>query len=133
MAQAIGRHVARAGGTGQADQHIITSAGVFAGEGQGMTPEAQEALRAMGIAAAPHWSRSLTREMLEEADVVYAMSPAHRARALELIPDAAGKVHVLDPSGREIPDPLGGPQAVYSETARRLDELIRRRFKELAE
>jgi len=40
-------------------------------------------------------------------------------------------VQTLDPTGRDVPDPIGQGPEVYTETARRLADLISRRLKEL--
>ena len=47
-------------------------------------------------------------------------------------PDGVGseKIRVLDPDG-DIPDPIGGPPAVYRETAERIRKAIEKRFEEL--
>ena len=48
-----------------------------------------------------------------------------------LAPQAAGKVFVLDPSGQDVKDPIGGTQDEYRSTARKLRTLIEKRLAEL--
>jgi protein-tyrosine-phosphatase len=70
----------------------------------------------------------VTSEAARGADAIYAMTASH-ARALRTMgPEVAEKVEVLDPSGSDIPDPVGGPVALYISTAKRLEELIRSRL-----
>ena len=108
---------------------IVVSAGVAAGEGAPMTPEAADALRSLGIDPGRHRSRALTPETLRRADVVYAMTRSH-LRALDRDrPDA--RADLLDPAGSDIPDPIGGPPEVYRETARRLRDLLAQRLDDL--
>jgi len=107
------------------------SAGVGAGPGMPITPEAAAALRDMAITSRVHASRPLTRKLIAEADVVFTMTKSHAAAVLELEPGATDKVQTLDPSGRDVPDPIGQGPEVYTETARRLADLISRRLKEL--
>jgi hypothetical protein len=38
---------------------------------------------------------------------------------------------VLDPTGQDVPDPVGLPQEVYNQTALRLRDLVLRRLGEL--
>ncbi|MDX2117532.1 MAG: Sua5/YciO/YrdC/YwlC family protein [Planctomycetota bacterium] len=127
MAEAIARHLLQ-GRT--PDGIVITaqSAGVSAGEGDPTTPEALVALEAMGIVPERRRARLLTRAMVHEAEVIYTMTAAHRKAVLSLEPGAADKVFVLDPSSKDIPDPIGGPLEVYRQTAHRLLDVIRTRL-----
>ena len=129
MAEAIARGVA------SRDESLrgvrFDSAGVGAGPGMPMTPDAADALREAGVAPGDHASKPLTRKLIAEADVIYAMTRSHAAAVLELDPGAGDKVRTLDPAGRDVPDPIGQGPEVYTETARRLVELISRRMKEL--
>lgn len=105
------------------------SAGVAAYDGGAATPEGVEALAGMGITPPrEHRSRGLTRDMLDAADEVYALTRSHREAILAMDPSAAGKVVLLDPEGGDVPDPVGGPASVYRETAARLAEMIRARL-----
>jgi len=76
-----------------------------------------------------HRARPLTREVLEQADLVLTMSRHHRARVREL--DRSARVFLLgEYAGRtggteEVPDPFGGDLDVYRHTYADLDELIR--------
>jgi protein-tyrosine phosphatase len=108
----------------------VASAGAAAGTGMPMTPEAADAVRELGFAARPHASRPLTRRLIAEADVVLAMTRSHAAAVLDLDPGAADKVQTLDPAGRDVPDPIGMGPEVYTQTARRIKELISRRLQE---
>lgn len=144
MAEAIARSMVHAGrpassrnernGVAEAVREVptkILSAGTSAIPGEAATSEAGEALAAMGITLGSHRSRELTKKMIAEADVVYAMTTSHRRAILAMAPDAETKVQTLDPAGGDIPDPIGGPLEVYRKTAERLAELIRERFNSL--
>ncbi len=106
------------------------SAGVAAGAGMPATPEAVEEMARRGLDLSAHRSRPLTAEMIERADAVFAMTPAHADTARRLAPDHAAKVRPLDPDG-EIPDPIGMGREVYRETADRLATLVQARLREL--
>jgi protein-tyrosine-phosphatase len=67
---------------------------------------------------------------VDEADVVYTMTPSHAEAVMRLVPSAAHKVFPLDPTGL-VHDPIGGPIDEYENTAARLEELIRNRLREL--
>lgn len=116
----------------------VHSAGVAASVGHPATPEAIQALAELGIrsdqgqqALAGFRSRQVTRDMVDSADVIYAMTRGHAQTLAAKYPFAADRILILDPSGSDIPDPIGGPLALYRQTAQRLQELIRRRLVEL--
>jgi protein-tyrosine-phosphatase len=109
----------------------IGSAGTSAGAGAPASAQTAGALRALGIEPAEHRSRGLTRQLVSEADVIFAMTEWHRQEVVSLDPTAASRTMVLDPTGQDVPDPVGLPQEVYNETARRLRELVLQRLGEL--
>jgi protein-tyrosine-phosphatase len=87
---------------------IAQSAGLTPRDGAPMTGEAVSALRSLDITPTPHTARPLTPQLVDSADVIYAMTRAHRDAILATYPHAAEKTHCLDPNG-DIPDPMGGP------------------------
>jgi protein-tyrosine-phosphatase len=110
---------------------IAQSAGITPRDGAPMTSEAQTALRSLAVPHdPPHVARALTPALIESADLIYAMTRAHRDAILHAFPDVAPKTHCLDPNG-DVADPIGGPLAGYETTAARLRELVRMRFDEL--
>lgn len=108
------------------------SAGVSASFGSPATPEAVEAVRSLGIEMGRHASVPLTREMLRDAEVVLAMTPAHAEEVKRMDASSAGRVMTLDPSGAGVPDPIGSPLSVYHETARTIERLVEARLDELS-
>lgn len=136
MAEALAAGLSKraAGGEGGgAVQLKISSAGTGAGSGSPASPEAVRAVRELGFGGglSGHRSKPLSHRLIAEADVIYTMSRSHLAAVLEMAPDAEGRAMTLDPEGGDVPDPIGMPQDVYDRTARRLVEMIERRFKEL--
>lgn len=109
----------------------VLSAGASSAGGSGPTPEAVEAIEAMGLNLTHHRSRALSKELIAEADIIYAMTEGHLRAVLSMEPTAADRAFVLDPDGSDIPDPIGMPLSAYKETADRLRELIALRFKDL--
>jgi len=133
MAEAIAHHLIQTGGSSATPDGVTTrvrSAGASAISGAPATPETVQALREVGVEAVAHRSSPLTRELLQEADVIFGMTASHVGAILAIDPTVAGRVHTLDPEGRDIPDPIGQSQQAYISTARRLRELIQRRLTE---
>lgn len=106
----------------------ITSAGVFAGNGMPASAEAIEAISRKGVDLSQHRSRPLTREMLQEADRIFAMTSTHLATILDIAPEVEGRARTLIP-GKDIDDPVGGPLKVYEACAEKIEsglaELLR--------
>jgi len=92
----------------------VDSAGSHAAEGDPISPNSQECLRARGLDGSRHRSRSIDDLELSLYDRIYCMTPGHEAAVLSYgIPD--DRVVLVDPEG--IPDPFGGPLAAYESCA----------------
>lgn len=127
MAEAIARELVKDAGV----PIEVGSAGVFATTGNAATPEAVHAVRALGVPMHKHASRNLTRELMRQADLVLAMTSAHADAARRFDPEGNTPIHLLDPSGRDVDDPIGQPQRVYDETAHAMRRFIETRLAEL--
>ena len=126
MAEMIAKHVL-AKGLGvavaglPAAGWVVESAGVDALPGTGMVPEAEAALRELGIEPGEHRRRSLTLAMLGAADRVYGLSRAHVDMMRAWAPHVEDRIAVLDPA-RDVEDPVGRGLDAH----RRAAEQIRR-------
>lgn len=127
MAEGIARAILKAGHPSV--DTLVRSAGVSAMGGAPATPEAIEAVRRYGADLAAHRSTPLTREQVAGADVIFAMTRAHAELARQAVPGA--DVRLLDPEGRDVPDPVGSSQDVYDEAAATIERLVRARLAEL--
>lgn len=108
----------------------VKSAGAYA---YGSTPASPEAVRAVanqGIDIQNHLSTTLTRELVDEADVIYCMTAGHRDAVLALSPGASSKTFRLDPDA-DVMDPIGADDSVYRATAEMIRRGLDRRLKEL--
>jgi protein-tyrosine-phosphatase len=82
-----------------------------------------------GLDLSGHRARLLTRDMVQQADVILTMDRRHRARVHEL--GGEGRTYVLgEYAGRngpeaEVSDPFGGDLELYRGTYAELDELVR--------
>ena len=67
-----------------------------------------------------HSAVQLTRGLIEDADLILTMGRSHKARVLQLCPEAAGKVYTLlgyaTGADQDIEDPFGGDHDVYLKT-----------------
>jgi L-threonylcarbamoyladenylate synthase len=136
MAEAIqARDLAEALGTQPADLPAlgfrVGSAGLMAPAGAPASPGAIEAARRAGLSLDRHRTQTVTRALLEDSDRIFAMSYEHLMRLQELFPREAAHAEMLDPGGKDVADPFGGPIDDYLSTFRRLEALIRARRSDL--
>lgn len=117
--------------SGLADAGVkVKSAGAYAYGGSPATAEAVRAVAGLGIDIQNHRATVLTRELVDEADVIYCMTAGHREAVLELSPSAATKTHRVDPDA-DVIDPIGSDDSVYRRTAEAIRSALARRLKEL--
>ncbi|MEO1130213.1 MAG: Sua5/YciO/YrdC/YwlC family protein, partial [Planctomycetota bacterium] len=129
MAAALARHVLSE--SAPPLETRILSAGTTAMDGMPATVEAVRAVQSLGGLLEGHGSRLLTRELIGQADVIFAMTRSHAAAVESMDSSVGDRLHLLDPTGEDVPDPIGGPQSLYDATAARLADLVRVRLAEL--
>ena len=102
------------------------SAGTDALINEPIDPGARAALEEVGVYAESHRARQVDAAVLEEADLVLAMTPEHAAALHRLSATARPKVRTLleyasgVPDSEGIPDPYGQPVTAYRASVRRL-------------
>ena len=108
----------------------VHSAGTFAGDGSGPSPEAVQVLRRRNIDITGHLSTRLNVESLNRADHIYVMTRAHAGAVVSMVPAAQEKTQLLSGDG-DINDPLGGGVSVYESCAARIEQALTTRLGEL--
>jgi protein-tyrosine-phosphatase len=139
MAEGILRKMAEDKGAGNLE---VTSAGTHG------LPNAPASLFAMhvagerGVDLSGHRSRRLTPEMIEQADLILAMSPEHLDHIRRIEGTAGHKTYLLkafpqeDPASNKGPeggvlsieDPIGGSPEDYERSFREIEKEIKRIF-----
>jgi len=109
----------------------VISAGTSAGHGGAAAEEAEQAVKKYGADLTRHESKPVTVSMIEEADRVWVMTPRHQKTLVEWMPDHAAKIELLDPSGKEVDDPIGGSAEFYRVVAKQIHESLMQRLKEI--
>ena len=103
------------------DKIRVLSAGVGTAPGMHASDYTIKVLQREGVDATKHRSVAVSKNMIQEADLVITMERYHKNRILEIDPGAKGKVYVLRELGKapdeivepEILDPIGRPMEVY--------------------
>lgn len=106
-----------------------TSAGVAALEGRSMAPATVAALEEVGIYPGEHRAAQVSRDMVEEADLVLTMNVRHVEKTHALLGELPDYVHVLpeyatNVPGSSIPDPYGYTIPAHRATVRQLIECV---------
>ncbi len=101
------------------------SMGVFASPGSPPSVHSVAAMNARGIDISDHHSTPTSPENLIGMDRIYCLTRSHAEALLASLPRAMGsKVELLDPLGKDIPDPIGGSESDYELCARSIDQAI---------
>jgi protein-tyrosine phosphatase len=101
---------------------VVLSAGLAATPGARAAADACRIVEARGGTLRDHASQPLTPELIDAADLILPMTRDHRDAILDYHPEAADRVRLLDPSGGDIPDPIGSGLDVYRRTAQVIEE-----------
>ena len=109
----------------------VESAGTGAHAGDAASSGAQVAMRRRSLDLGGHASRPVQGLDLSTFNRIYTVSARHsafvRAQGIE-----AARIHVVADDRGGVPDPWGGDDAVYEETARTLEEEVARNATELS-
>ena len=108
----------------------VSSVGILDTGGSPASAEATAACAAKGIDIKAHKSRTLSRELVEESDFIFAMGQMHSEQITALSPEAVNKCALLA-ENEEIADPIGQPQKIFNNCAELIEEAVKKRIGEL--
>lgn len=104
----------------------IKSAGVYAYDGESASKNAVSALKGLSIDISNHKSQNISKELVEEADLILTMSKSHRETLLLSYPLVKEKVFLLNEyaskEDKDIVDPFGKDLYHYELTR---DEILK--------
>ena len=109
----------------------VRSCGTMAALGSTVPPIALEVAKRKKVDLSGHRSAPLTKELIEDSDVILGMDDSHVERVCELVPGAKARAFLLSefcggsaPLRREIIDPAGGQGRAYEESFTRIENLV---------
>ncbi|MDD5084642.1 MAG: L-threonylcarbamoyladenylate synthase [Candidatus Omnitrophica bacterium] len=117
MAEGWLKHMA--GKKGKTEYHF-ESCGIIGHDGCFPTMEARTVCAEDSVDIVNHSSRTITKEIVEAADEIIAMSDEHEQFILKEYPYLLGRIKIL-----AIPDPIGMDLDFYRETYRKIKEKLR--------
>lgn len=110
----------------------VDSVGMAAIEGLGASFETREVLLGEGIDATGHRSKKVTKELIDESDIILVMERIHEERVLQLAPEARNRLFLLkefakiSDSSLNIADPIGGSSEFYQEVFSTIKDAVER-------
>jgi tRNA threonylcarbamoyl adenosine modification protein (Sua5/YciO/YrdC/YwlC family) len=109
------------------DQEIeVTTCGILARDGGTATAEAIYIMKNREIDITDHQTSSCRRDAVEDADLILAMSKEHYDFLVNLVPQVASRILMLD-----IPDPIGMGISAYEATVELLEERIKQAWPDI--
>ncbi len=101
-----------------ADGFTVHSAGLLDLSARPADPKMVDLAGDRGIFMKNHRSRQLNPDLIEQADLIFAMEFLHRDEAVQRAPAAKDKIFLFsllgpETDGEEISDPLGAPGFIY--------------------
>jgi len=115
----------------------VFSAGIAAATGHPATFYAEEAAKVWDADLSTHSSQPLTPALIDQADLILAMSPEHYTSIVKLRPQAKDKTYLfksfpeLGPVGEGVEDPIGQSLDKYNETFLEIGEYLGRFLPEI--
>jgi protein-tyrosine-phosphatase len=125
LAEVLFKELVRRKGESAAWQ--IASAGVWALEGSPAAVSAIGAAAARGLNLSTHVARRVTRELIEQSDLVLVMEREHLEAIHEEWPALDGRVHLLSrmaSEAGEVEDPIGLPSERVRALVTELEHLL---------
>ncbi len=126
MAEAIFRDLVR----GRADYEVL-SAGTGAYPGDAASRHTADILTEMGVDASRHRSRPLTKDLLDAATHVFALSLGHLKSIEKMFPTASDKTYLISEftpddawRNQDVSDPFGAGREAYEEVQETLQKLL---------
>jgi len=116
---------------GEADRYRVESAGTWGVDGQPASRHAQAVMLQRGLSLENHTARTVTPDLIREADLIIVMTRSHRDALAAEFPGARPKLRMLSEfCGLEydISDPYGHSLDVYATCAADFERLIERGY-----
>ncbi len=118
------------------DDIAVGSAGICAYDGAGSSEQSAAVMREYGIDLSGFSSSMLTADLLKDADLIVAMTSAHRMHVGTILPAALDKTRLLmdfssRSRGRNVNDPFGGDKEAYKACFEEMKEALDNLFLDL--
>jgi protein arginine phosphatase len=127
---------AHASAVGDADLYAVSSGGTWALEDEAATEHAETVMQRRGLSLESHRGRTITRAILESADLILVMTRYHKDSLTAEFPGARPKTHLMSElvgQQYDIGDPAGSTLDEYEICAAELSNLLQRGYPRVAQ
>lgn len=110
------------------DEWRVESAGVWGMDGSPAASGSQNAVRKWGLDLRGHRARSVSRELLENFDLILTMEQGHKEALKWQFPELGERIFMMSEIvgvNYDIKDPIGGSLEDFIHTADELNRLLR--------
>lgn len=112
----------------------VMSAGIYANPGDTAADQAIEVVEGLGLSLREHRARILTKDLLQEADLILTMTMHHKLAILQIAPHVQDKVFTLKEYANagdtiedvNISDPFGQSVEVYRKSANEIMKALKK-------
>jgi len=110
----------------------ISSAGMMKLEGMGASSQTRQVLAQEGMDVETHRSRIVTKELVDQADIILVMEKIHEEKILQFAPGAKNRLFLLKEFAKindntlNIADPIGGSFEFYKEIFSTVKDAVER-------
>ena len=114
------------------------SCGIISSSFGGATPQAIKIMKEKGIDISTHRTKTISKDLIDGADLILVMEAKHRQKVQELSPEAGNKAFLLkdfarDKNNLEVKDPIGLSDEIYREVAREIKNALARALPKILE
>ena len=108
----------------------VISAGTMGMVGYPATAEAVKSCADREVDISSHRSRALNKYLIEQSDLIYALTRMHQEDIIDISPEAKERCFLLA-ADKDINDPIGQSQQYYNRCAELIDTAVKKRIEEL--
>lgn len=106
------------------EEYCISSAGISTVDGMNASKHSIEAVKELGIDLSNHRSKVITKELIDNSDIILTMTKSHKEILVQAVPKCKEKVYTLkgfvNKSELDISDPFGGNLDTYKDTMKEI-------------
>ncbi|MER0281831.1 low molecular weight protein arginine phosphatase [Clostridioides difficile] len=106
------------------EEYCISSAGISTVDGMNASKHSIEAVKELGIDLSNHKSKVITKELIDNSDIILTMTKSHKEILVQAVPKCKEKVYTfkgfVNKSELDISDPFGGNLDTYKDTMKEI-------------
>ncbi|CZR98907.1 MULTISPECIES: low molecular weight protein arginine phosphatase [Clostridioides] len=106
------------------EEYCISSAGISTVDGMNASKHSIEAVKELGIDLSNHRSKVITKELIDNSDIILTMTKSHKEILVQAVPKCKEKVYTfkgfVNKSELDISDPFGGNLDTYKDTVKEI-------------